>query len=102
MIEPRKLPIHQSLVREKLLAGGERDLVLLAAGVGALPAASGNLKAMAAGLAFWLVSMIVLRRLAKIDPQMSIALTRYFNYQSTYPALPSFIARSARSRRHQR
>jgi hypothetical protein len=33
---------------------------------------------------------------------MSIALTRYFNYQSTYPALPSFVARSARSRRHQR
>jgi type IV secretory pathway TrbD component len=99
---PRKLPIHQSLVREKLLAGGERDLVLMAAGVGALPAASGNLKAMAAGLAFWLIAMVALRRLAKIDPQMSIALTRYFNYQSTYPALPSFVARSARSRRHQR
>ena len=50
----------------------------------------------------FVVAMIVLRRLAKIDPQMSIALTRYFNYQSTYPALPSFVARSARSRRHQR
>jgi type IV secretory pathway TrbD component len=100
--EPRKLPIHQSLVRENLLAGGERNLVILAAGIGALPMATGRLRLLIAGLAFWLVALFVLRYLAKHDPRMSDAISRHFNYQSFYPALPSFVALNSKGRRHQR
>ena len=100
--EPRKLTIHQSLVRDKLLAGGERSLVVLSAGVSALPMATGRISLIAAGLVFWLVSLVVLRYLAKKDPRMSDAVSRHFNYQAYYPALPSFAAPNSKSRRHQR
>jgi len=100
--EPRKLTIHQSLVRDKLLAGGERSLVVLSAGVSALPMATGRISLIAAGLVFWLVSLVVLRYLAKRDPRMSDAISRHFNYQAYYPALPSFVAANSKSRRHQR
>lgn len=100
--EPRKLRIHQSLVRDNLLAGGERNLVILAAGIGAMPMATGRLQLLAAGLAFWLVALVVLRFLAKHDPRMSEAISRHFNYQPYYPALPSFVAINSKGRRHQR
>ena len=100
--EPRKLPIHQSLVRDNLLAGGERNLVVLAAGIGALPMATGRLQLLAAGLLFWIVALFVLRFLAKHDPKMSEAISRHFNYQAYYPALPSFVALNSKGRRHQR
>jgi type IV secretory pathway TrbD component len=100
--EPRKLTIHQSLVRDKLLAGAERSLVVLSAGISALPMATGRISLIGAGLAFWLVALVVLRYLAKKDPRMSDAASRHFNYQAYYPALPSFAARNSTSRRHQR
>jgi type IV secretory pathway TrbD component len=100
--EPRKLPIHQSLVRDNLLAGGERNLVILAAGIGALPMATGRLRLLLAGLAFWLIALVVLRFLAKHDPRMSEAISRHFNFQAYYPALPSFVALNSKGRRHQR
>jgi type IV secretory pathway TrbD component len=100
--EPRKLTIHQSLVRDKLLAGGERSLVVLTAGISALPMATGRLSLIAAGLVFWLIALVGLRYLAKKDPRMSEAVSRHFNYQAYYPALPSFAARTSKSRRHQR
>jgi type IV secretory pathway TrbD component len=100
--EARKLTIHQSLVRDKLLAGGERSLVVLSGGISALPMATGRLSLIAAGLVFWLVSLVVLRYLAKKDPRMSDAVSRHFNYQAYYPALPSFVAPNSKSRRHQR
>jgi type IV secretory pathway TrbD component len=100
--ERRKLPIHQSLVRDRLLAGGERNLVVIAAGLGALPMATGRLPFLVAGLGFWLVALFVLRHLAKADPRMSEAIARHFNYQPFYPALPSFVAPGCKTRRHQR
>jgi len=100
--EPRKLTIHQSLVRVKLLAGGERSLVVLSAGISALPMATGRISLIVAGLGFWLVALVVLRYLAKKDPHMSDAVSRHFNYQAYYPALPSFAAPNSKSRKHQR
>lgn len=99
--ELRKLPLHQSLVRDRLLLGGERHLVVIAAGLGALPIATGRVQLLVAGLVFWLAAVFVLRHLAKADPQMSEAVTRHFNYQDYYPALPSFVAPNPKRRRHQ-
>lgn len=99
---PRKLQIHQALVRDNLLMGGERVPVLLAAGLAALPMATGRVSVMALGLVFWLGSVWVLRRLAKLDPQLSSVVMRHFNSQRFYPAQPLFTARSARIKVHQR
>jgi len=99
--ELRRLPIHQSLVRDRLLLGGERNLVVIVAGIGALPMATGDVWLLATGLGFWLVALWVLRYLAKRDPRMSEAVSRHFNYQNRYPALPSFVAPNPKRRNHQ-
>lgn len=99
---PRKLGIHQSLVRDNLLMGGERVPVLLAAGIGALPMATGRLSLMVVGLAFWLASVWALRHLAKFDPQLSSVIMRHFDYQKFYPAQPLFCAPTLPTKVHQR
>ena len=98
----RKLGIHQSLVRDNLLMGGERVPVLLAAGIGALPMATGRLSVMVIGLALWLASVWVLRRLARFDSQLSSVIVRHFDFQKFYPAQPLFCARSLSPKVHQR
>lgn len=98
---PRKLAIHQSLVRDNLLMGGERVPVLLAAGIAALPMATGRVPVMIVGLAVWLGAVWGLRRLAKFDPQLSGVITRHFNFQKFYPAQPLFCARSAPTKDNQ-
>ena len=99
---PRKLSIHQSLVRDNLLMGGERIPVLLAAGIAALPMATGRVSVMAVGLALWLAAVWGLRLLAKFDPQLSAVLVRHFDSQKFYPAQPLFCAPSPRTKEHQR
>ena len=98
---PRRLAIHQSLVRDNMLMGGERVPVLLAAGIGALPMATGRLSVMLVGLVFWLASVWALRRLAKFDSQLSSVIVRHFDFQKFYPAQPLFCARSLATRVHQ-
>jgi len=97
----RRLVIHQSLIRPSLLMGAERNLVLLSAGLTALTTATGRVPVMLIGLVFWVCSVWVLRRCAKIDPSLSDVITRHFNYQKFYPAQPMFTAPSPRPRTHQ-
>jgi len=99
---PRRLQIHQSLVRENLLMGGERVPVLLAAGIAALPMATGRVSVMAVGLGLWLASVWALRRLAKFDSQLSSVVMHHFDFQKFYPAQPLFCARRAPTKVHQR
>ena len=81
-------PLHQSLVRPILLAGGERELVLvnlilifaLVLGVGPNPVTltvAGLLATLGHG------AMV---RLAKYDPQGWRVLARHFRYRDHYPA----------------
>ena len=87
---PRTLPIHQSLHRYAHVLGAERELVMTSAliallvGVGGLTAVSFA----SAGL-FWLVSVFVLRRMAKADPIMSRVWLRHIKQQEYYPARAS-------------
>ena len=87
---PRTLPIHQSLHRHAHVLGAERELVMTSAliallvGVGGLTAVSFA----SAGL-FWLVSVFVLRRMAKADPIMSRVWLRHIKQQEYYPARAS-------------
>ncbi|MDD3761529.1 MAG: VirB3 family type IV secretion system protein [Acidithiobacillus sp.] len=88
----RRLPLHQSLVKPMLVAGGEREAVFALAFV-----------CIAAPILFslWLipVSVIVagvgfsfLRSLAKKDPQALGVIRRHWGQQAFYPAASSAYA----------
>lgn len=88
MKESRRASIHMSLTRPLLLAGAERELVLV----------NGTLiAALIFGVGFHWASMTVavllatvghwaLTRAAKHDPQMSCIYVRHVRYQEYYPA----------------
>ena len=94
MDETRRTSIHSSLTRPLLLAGAERELVLI------------NGTAIAAlifGVGFHWVSLTVagllatighwaLTRAAKYDPQLSRIYFRHVRYQPYYPGRPSINA----------
>ncbi len=89
-MEARRVLIHQSLSRQNLFLGGERDLVMLSALIAFLVGVGGftPLSAVTAFI-FWLLSLIALRKMAKYDPQLSKVYMSYINYQSFYPARSS-------------
>ena len=86
----RTLPIHQSLHRHTHVLGAEREPVMTAAliallvGVGGLTAVSGI-----SAVAFWIVAVFALRRMAKADPVMSRVWLRHIKQQDFYPAKAS-------------
>ncbi len=98
MRELREIPIHSSLTRPLLLAGGERELVLMNAII---------IAALILGVGFhWLSFSIAiglatfghwgLRALAKRDPQMRRIYVRHISYQGVYSARASLKAPSRR------
>jgi type IV secretory pathway TrbD component len=83
----KSVPIRRSLLRHTLVMGGERDLVMTCALFAMLTAMSGmSFASCVAGGVFWLISLFVLRRMAKADPQMSGIWLRHIYQQSFYPA----------------
>src|SRR2546427_140608 len=99
MDAPRQAPIHLSLTRPLLLAGAERELVLM----------NGTLiAALIFGVGFYWASLTMavllatvghwgLTRAAKHDPQLSRVYVRHIRYQEYYPAraavqsLPAYV-----------
>ena len=90
MDEPRRIPIHPSLTRPLLLAGAERELVLvngtiiaaLIFGVG-VHWVSLTIAGLLATVGHW-----ALIRAAKYDARLSRIYVRHVRYQSYYPARP--------------
>ena len=86
----RLLPIHQSLHRHAHILGAERELVMTSAliallvGVGGLTAVS-----IISAVAFWLMAVFALRRMAKSDPIMSRVWLRHIKQQEFYSAKAS-------------
>lgn len=86
----RIIPIHQSLHRHMNVLGAERELVMLSAliallvGVGGLTLVSGIV-----ALIFWVVSIFVLRHMAKADPIMSKVWMRHIKQKTFYSAKSS-------------
>ena len=89
-MEARHTPIHQSLHRQNLVMGAERELAMgsaliaLLVGVGGMTLVSGL-----AALVFWLTAIFVLRRMARADPQMSRVWLRHVKQQDFYPSRAS-------------
>ncbi len=79
--------IHQSLHRHNLVLGAERELAMsgaliaLLVGVGGLTAVSG-----VSAFIFWIVSICVLRRMARADPLLSKVWLRHVKQQDMYSA----------------
>lgn len=89
-MEQRHIPVHQSLHRHNLVLGAERELAMTSAliallvGVGGMTAISGL-----AALLFWIISIFILRRMARIDPLMSKVWMRHIKQQILYQSKSS-------------
>lgn len=86
--QPRRLPLHRSLVRPILFAGGERKLVMLNYTVIVVLLFGAGLNALTISSAIFLATVghIVLVKFASYDPQFSQVYSRYRRYQEWYPA----------------
>ncbi|MBU2733479.1 conjugal transfer protein TrbD [Acidithiobacillus ferridurans] len=93
--QQRMLPFHRSLLLPTLLAGGERELVILNAMVafGIMSLATGT--ALATGAVMGIVGQTIVVLMAKNDPQMRAVYQRarfyldYYRAQSSPWAAPS-------------
>lgn len=95
MKEPRKVPIHPSLIRPLLLAGAERELVLVNVVV---------IAALVFGVGFHWLSLLVavglgtaghwlLVQAANADPYLSRIYKRHLDYDEFYLAQASALSR---------
>lgn len=89
-MEKRTIPIHQSLHRHNLVLGAERELVMVSALIALLVGVGGMtwIAALCAGV-FWLISIFILRHMAKADPLMSRVWLRSIKQQDFYDAKAS-------------
>jgi type IV secretion system protein VirB3 len=86
-MEQRRIPIYRVLCRPHLMMGAERKLVILAGTfAGALVFSTMNLVSAIVGVTLWVLSIGLLRLLAKADPYMSEVYRRHIKYRRYYPA----------------
>lgn len=89
-MEVRRALIHQSLHRQNLVLGAERELAMgsaliaLLVGIGGVTVISGI-----AAFVFWIAAIFVLRRMARADPLMSKVWKRHVKQQDLYSAKAS-------------
>ena len=83
----RAIPIHASLLRPSLLAGGERELVILNAIIAAvLMFGVGGTSGIVLGALIWTTVQFALVQLALRDPQFRQIFTRQIHEQKFYAA----------------
>lgn len=86
----RRVPIRRSLHRPNLLAGGDRELVMMSA----LLAATCVFVAMSIpvaviGIVLWFFALAMLRMMAKADPHMRDVYRRHIRYRAFYSPRPT-------------
>lgn len=87
MSELRRTSLHRALLRENLLLGGERELVLFSGIISVAIAVSGlNLVAIITGAVLWFGCIAGLRAMAKVDPYLSKIYQRQLIYSFYYNA----------------
>lgn len=95
----RQTPFHRALHRPQQIMGGERELMLFSMLLaGGLIVSALNLIATIIGLMIWFFCVHVLRRMAKIDPELSKIYIRQLKYGHYYGAFsrPFRVAKSSR------
>jgi type IV secretion system protein TrbD len=90
---PRKVDVHLALTRPLLLMGCEREPLLISATLAAtLVFVLGKIVFALVGVAFWVLAVAVLQRMAKADYAMSKVYLRHVRYGTFYAAQSSFAA----------
>lgn len=85
--ELRRIPIHRALNRPDLLAGCERELLLVTGLITlTLVVVAFHWLAAITGIMIWIGCVAGLRAMAKADPLMSKVYQRHINYEAFYPA----------------
>lgn len=85
--ELRRIPIHRALNRPDLLAGCERELLLLTGLITlTLVVVALNMVAAITGVVIWTACVAGLRAMAKADPFLSKVYLRHIKYKVFYPA----------------
>ena len=80
------IPFQKSLLRQDMLWGCERRLVLvLCILVAGLTVGTLSLFASIVGVVIWIIGYAALRKIAKADPQMSMVYLRHIRYRRYYP-----------------
>lgn len=80
-------PVHRSLTRPNLFMGGDRELVMFSGLLAfALVFTAQEWIAVCYGASLWFGALLVLRRMAKADPQMRWVYLRHRQYKRYYPA----------------
>ncbi len=83
----RSIPIRRAGNRHNLFMGGDRELVMFSGLLAAiLVFATQEWIALFLGVGLWLLSLRMLRLMAKADPQLRFVYMRQRRYQSYYPA----------------
>jgi type IV secretory pathway TrbD component len=96
MNDRRTVPIHLSLIRPILLMGAERELVLISGIIAAVLVMSlERIVFTIVGVVFWSLSLAVLQKAAKADPQFSRVYLRHTRYRAYYAAQSRVSARFA-------
>jgi type IV secretory pathway TrbD component len=99
---PRKVDVHRSLTRPILMMGCEREPLIISALVAVtLVFMLGNLVFAIVGVAFWMIAVGVLQRMAKADHQMSTIYVRHSRYRTFYPAQSSVTGIVPNVKKHQ-
>jgi type IV secretory pathway TrbD component len=90
MRQARRLPIHRSLVRPILFAGGERKLVMLNYTIIAVLVFGAGLNTLTIITSVLLATLghMLLVKLASYDHLFTQIYSRYRRYQDWYPAQP--------------
>jgi type IV secretion system protein VirB3 len=83
----RTVPIRRSLHRDNLIAGCERELVIITGMITfALIVVGQSLATALYGVVLWSVSLFFLRKMGNKDTQLSKTYFRHSRYQSFYSA----------------
>ena len=97
MDSPREIEIHPSVLRPRLILGGDRELVIF---VGLLAAilVFGLVTwwSILLGILLWLAGVALLARLGKEDPLMRRVYFRHTRYSPYYPVKSGFESSGVR------
>lgn len=81
----RRTTITRSLLRPNLIMGGEREWVMFTALLaGGVVISAQNLISIIVAIPLWIVSLFFLRRMAKVDSQMTKVYFRQLRYRPYY------------------
>lgn len=89
-----RTPIHQSLMRPVLVAGGEREPMQFLALVSIIVGIAGGLHIvnLITGTLVFSIGSLVLRKMAQADHKMYRVFMRYVKHQKFYRAVPTMYA----------